>query len=123
MIKLLQRTRRPDITFCRNGRISITARVVRLLSLQPGDSINIAFHLGECYLLVSRHTGTVGRHIAQCYPTKKGSRNYCANSVLLARLMLDNCKISEHRASFMVGKEEMRDGDVCVPIIFKNPLL
>ena len=44
MIKLLQRTRRPDITFCRNGRISITARVVRLLSLQPGDSINIAFH-------------------------------------------------------------------------------
>ena len=123
MIKLLQRTRRPDITFCRNGRIYLTARVVRLLSLQPSDSINIAFHYGECYLLVSRHAGTVGRHIAQCYPTKKGSRNYCANSVLLARLMLDNCKVQGERASFMVGKEKTMDGDVCVPIIFKNPFL
>lgn len=123
MIKLLERTRRPDITFCRNGRISITARVVRLLSLQPGDSINIAFHLGECYLLAARHDNAIGRHIAQCYPTKKGSRNYCANSVMLARLMLDNCNIKEQRASFMVGKQETRDGDVCVPIIFKNPFL
>ena len=122
MIKLLQRTRRPDITFCRNGRISITARVVRLLSLQPGDSINIAFHLGGCYLLASRHENAIGRHIAQCYPTKKGSRNYCANSVMLARLMLDNCKISQQRASFMVGKEEMRNGEVYLPIIYKMPL-
>ena len=122
MIKLLQRTRRPDITFCRNGRISITARVVRLLSLQPGDSINIAFHLGECYLLASRHANSVGRHIAQCYPTKKDSHNYCANSVCLARLMLDNCGIHDQRASFMVGEETTHDGDVCLPIIFKNPL-
>ena len=82
MIKLLERTRRPDITFFRNGRISITARVVRLLSLQPGDSINVAFHLGECYLLAVRHQNAIGRHVAQCHPTKKGSKNYCASSVL-----------------------------------------
>lgn len=122
MIKLLERTRRPDITFCRNGRISITARVVRMLSLQPGDSINIAFHLGECYLLPVRHAGTPGRHHAQCYPTKKGSRNYCANSVMLARLMLDNCGIKEQRASFMIGQAEKRDGETVLPIIFKHPL-
>lgn len=122
MIKLLERTRRPDITFSRNGRISITARVVRLLSLQPGDSINVAFHLGECYLLAVRHQNAIGRHVAQCHPTKKGSRNYCANSVMLARLMLDNCKISQQRASFMVGKEEMRNGKVYLPIIYKMPL-
>lgn len=123
MIKLLERTRRPDITFCRNGRISITARVVRMLSLQPGDSINIAFHLGECYLLPVRHAGTPGRHHAQCYPTKQGSQNFCANSALLARLMLDNCQVSAQRAAFMVGKEQTRDGDVCVPIIFKSPFI
>lgn len=122
MIKLLERTRCPDITFCRNGRIFITARVVRLLSLRPGDSINIAFHLGECYLLAARHDNAIGRHIAQCYPTKKGSRNYCANSVMLCRLMLDNCRIREQRASFMVGKEEMRNGEVYLPIIYKMPL-
>lgn len=122
MIKLLERTRRPDITFSRNGRISITARVVRLLSLKPGDSINVAFHLGECYLIASRHNENAGRHIAQCYPTKKGSRNYCANSVTLCRLILDNCKVKEQRASFMVGKEETRDGDIYLPIIYKMPL-
>lgn len=122
MIKLLERTRRPDITFCRNGRISITARVVRILSLRPGDSINVAFHLGECYLLAFRHGNAIGRHVAQCYPTKKGSRNYCANSVTLCRLMLDKCKAQGERASFMVGKEEMRNGEVFLPIIYKMPL-
>ncbi len=122
MIKLLQRTRRPDITFCRNGRIFLTARVVRLLSLRPGDSINIAFHLGECYLLAARHDGAVGRHAARCHPTKKGSRNYCANSVTLARLMLDRCGVNAERASFMAGKEERRNGELCLPVIFKMPL-
>ena len=53
MIKLLERTRRPDITFSRNGRISITARVVRLLSLQPGDSINVASTLASATCLLS----------------------------------------------------------------------
>ncbi len=122
MIKLLERTRRPDITFCRNGRISITARVVRLLSLKPGDSINIAFHLGECYLMALRNENALGRHVAQCYPTKKGSRNYCANSVTLCRLMLDNCQIHAQRASFMVGKEEQWGSEVYLPIIYKMPL-
>ncbi len=115
MITLLERTRRPDITFCLGGRISITARVARILALQPGDSINVAFHLGECYLFATRHNNAVGRHIAQCYPTKKGSRNYCANSV-----MLDNCHLHHYRASFMVGKEEMRNGEVYLPIIYKT---
>ena len=122
MIKLLERTRRPDITFCRNGRISITARVVRILSLRPGDSINVAFHLGECYLLAFRHGNAIGRHVAQCYPTKKGSRNYCANSVTLCRLMLDACKVEGERASFMVGKEETHNDEIVLPIIYKMPL-
>ena len=122
MIKLLERTRRPDITFARNGRIFITAKVVRQLSLQPGDSINIAFHLGECYLLATRHENATGRHIAQCYPTKKGSRNFCANSVDLSRLMLDHCNIRAQRASFIVGKCETIDGEVYLPIIYKMPL-
>ena len=123
MNTLLERTRRPDITFSRNGRISITARVVRLLSLQPGDSINIAFHLGECYLIALRHPSAVGRHIAQCHPTKKGSRNFCANSVVLARLMLDKCQLPQQRASFLVGTPTTRDGNTIIPIIFKNPIL
>lgn len=122
MKKLLQRTRRPDISFCRNGRISLSARVVKVLSLQPGDSINVAFHLGECYLLASHNDNAAGRRIATCYPTKKGSRNFCANSVTLARLMLDKCNVPGLRASFLVGKGESIDGEVCLPIIYKMPL-
>lgn len=120
MIKLLQRTRRPDITFCRNGRISITARVVHTLAIRPGDSVNVAFHLGECYLLVSHNT--VGRHVAQCYPSKNGSHNFCANSVTLCRLMLDKCQVQGSRASFMVGKPETEDGETRLPIIYRHPL-
>lgn len=123
MIKLLELTRRPDITFRRDGRISITARVVRLLSLQPGDSINIAFHQGECYLLPERHPNAVGRHIAQCHRTKKGSNNYSASSAQLARLMLDKCGVKANRASFAVGLPEKINQEIAVPIIYKDPLL
>ena len=122
MITLLQRTRRPDITFCRNGRISITARVVRALNIQPGDSINVAFHHDECYLLVCHHDNNTGRHIATCYPSKKGSHNFCANSATLCRLMFYNCRIQGTRAAFMVGKEVTVLGELCMPIIYKNPL-
>lgn len=47
MIKLLEHTRRPDISFYRNGTIRIAARVSRMLSLSPGDVINIAVTEGE----------------------------------------------------------------------------
>lgn len=122
MLKLLEQTRRPDITFSRNGRISITARIARILSLSPGDCINIAFHQGECYLFASRTDHSIGRHIAKCYPTKKGFNNYCANSVTLCRLMLDRCGVSNQQASFMVGREEKKEGEVYLPIIYKKPL-
>lgn len=122
MMKLLQRTRRPDITFCRNGRISVTARVVKALSIRPGDSLNVAFHQGECLLLAQHHDNSVGRHVASCYPTKKGSHNYCANSVKLCRLMLDNCHIQALRASFMVGEPVMHDDELFLPIIYQNPI-
>ena len=41
--KLLVHTRRPDITFCRNGIIRITATLARALSLLPGDIIKNGF--------------------------------------------------------------------------------
>lgn len=122
MMQLLQRTRRPDITFSRNGRISITARVVHALAIHPGDSVNVAFHDGECYLLAVHHGSSQGRHIAACYPTKKGSHNFCANSVTLCRLLLDGSGISAQRASFLVGAPQNVGGQLCLPIIYKHPL-
>lgn len=122
MIKLLVNTRRPDITFSRNGRIHITARVARMLSLQPGDNINIAHDHGEYLLFATHRDNTIGRHVAQCWPTKKGSRNFCANSVTLCRLLLSESNISADKAAFMVGEPICKEGNIFAPIITKLPL-
>lgn len=122
MIKLLEHTRRPDISFCRNGRILITARVARILSLRPGDTINVAFIDREYLLYAVHHDNAIGRHVAQCYPTKKHSRNYCANSVELCRAMLSIAKVSTDRVSLMAGEPFTKDETVYLPIITQCPL-
>lgn len=122
MIKLLEHTRRPDITFSRNGTIRITANVARALSLRPGDSINIAVSNGEFLLYATHFTNNIGRHEAQCHPTKKGSNNYCANSVRLCRALLDAVGVSAGRVSYMTGVAINMNGITYVPIITLNPL-
>ena len=122
MIKLLENTRRPDITFCRNGTIRITANVARALSLRPGDSINIAVSNGE-YLLYAIHpSNKIGRHEARCYPTKKGGYNYGAKSVRLCRTFLDKLGFSGESASYMVGEAIEISNTIYVPIITLRPL-
>lgn len=123
MINLLEHTRRPDITFCRNGRILITARVARILSLRPGDTINIARdNNGEFLLFATHYENAIGHHVAQCYPTKKGSRNFCANSVSLCRSIFQASNVSGQRAAFMAGEPVVRNYSTYVPIITRRPL-
>lgn len=123
MIKLLEHTRRPDISFSRKrGTIRITAKVARVLALRPGDSINIAVSNGE-YLLHAVHlVNNFGRHEAQCYPTKKGSHNYCANSVRLCRSLLDSVGIKADKVAYMVGEAFKRGDIIYAPIITHRPL-
>lgn len=120
MQRLLENTRRHDITFHRNGFIRITARVVRLLQIQPGDCINIAVTDGEYLLFASRHS--VGRHEAQCYPSKKGSGNFCANSVRLCRNLFSSVGITRNKVSFMAGEKIERSGTTYLPIITQLPI-
>lgn len=122
MNKLLEHTRRPDITFCRNGRIFITARVARILSLHPGDTINIIHDKGEYLLFANRHDYLIGRHIARSYPTKKKSNNYCANSVALCKAILSAVNSTADKVSFMVGEHIIQDEKVYVPIITRHPI-
>lgn len=123
MKKLLEHNRRPDISFSRKrGTIRITARVARVLALRPGDVINIAVSNGE-YLLYALHIANgIGRHEAQCYPTKKGSGNYCANSVRLCRSLLDSVGSSAEKVAFMVGQSFESDNITYIPIITLHPL-
>ena len=120
MRSLLQNTRKPDITFYRDGRILITARIARILEIKPGDAINIALDDKE-YLLYAKHNLN-GRHEAQCYPTKKGSNNLCANSIKLSRALLDKCNILALKASFMVGEVIIIQEQKFCPIIIGKPL-
>lgn len=103
MTLLGKTTRRPDISFFRNGRIDITARLAKDIGLQPGDVIDIAID-GDEYLLHIRHKAqdVIGRHEAQCFPTNKWPKrthNLRAHSKRLAEAVLhitgtDNARLN-----------------------------
>ena len=123
MIKLLEHTRRPDISFYKKGIIRISARVGRMLSLSPGDAINIAVCDGEYLLYAGSHHDLNYRYEAQCYRSKRdGGETYCANSELLCRKLMNYVGIKTERVSYMAGDVIERNGVNYVPIIIRNPL-
>lgn len=123
MIKLLEHTRRPDVSFSRCGTIRIAANVARMLSLRPGDVLNICLDAGEYLLCATRFDDPVGRWQAQCKPTNKGGWNYIAYSASLCRAFLICLGLNAtEKVSFAVGKPFERNGIVYVPIITKSPL-
>lgn len=76
MQSLLNNTRRPDITFYRNGRIDVSARIAKILGVHDGDVLNIAIQGSEYFLYVQHKADRiVGRHEAQCYPSNRLGRN------------------------------------------------
>lgn len=121
MTQLITTTRRSDITFCRDGRIYITAAVAAALKLRPGDSINIFADNGEYYIFAVPNTDN-GRHHAKVYATKRGGRNFRAISVKLSRRLLDSCGITAQRAAFATGNAICLFGRTYIPIITKHPL-
>ena len=120
MIRLLENTRKPDITFNRNGQIRITARIARILSISTGDVLNISIDNGEYLLYIKKNL--IGRHEAQCYPSNRRGHNFVANSAKLSRSLLDSCNIKSDRASFMIGEPIIKDEAVYCPIITQKPL-
>lgn len=102
------RTRRPDITFYRNGRIDITARITKILGLRAGDVIDIAYDSGEFYLYRLRKADdVVGRHEAQCCSSHKGrlhpSRNLRAYSKRICDAILKVAR-AEDMARVIAGE-------------------
>ena len=124
MEKLLLQTRRPDITFQRNGLIRIAAHVVRTLSISPGDTLNIEAIGNEYLLYAVHHDPAIGCHQARCYSTKGRSNNMCAYSVKLSRAFLDILSIPDDRASFAVGQPiTTSDGIIKLPIITRQQII
>lgn len=80
MQSLIGNNRRADISFFPNGRIDISARLSRLLSLQSGDTIDIKFDGYEYYIYVRNRSPLGGRFEAQCFPSNKKGRHFRAYS-------------------------------------------
>lgn len=91
---LLGNTRKPDVSFFKNGRIDITSRVARALDLADGDVVDVVRCGSEMYLYVRwRSEDIAGKHTAQCHLTKSGKdcHNFRAFSVKLCRAILRCC--------------------------------
>lgn len=110
MVSLLGNTRRPDISFYRDGRIDITSRVARSLELCDGDVIDVMKHKSEFYLYVRyRNYEILGKHEAQCHSTKRHSNHFRAHSVRLCSAILRECDTS-HAALLPAGETVILDG-------------
>ena len=128
MESLLKTTRRPDIAFYRNGRIDISASVVKALGLQRGDSIDVTTD-GYEYLLYVSHRAGNGRFEAQCLPTniKKSTNSFRAHSVRLCRAVRGavpvGCSVGEilRLPTGTAYHSKMLD-QMVVPLITHNPL-
>lgn len=75
MSPLIPTSRRPDVTFCPDGRIDITARIAKALALKSGDVVNVAIANGELLLYVqTRADKSIGNHEGTVRPTKNGKQ-------------------------------------------------
>ncbi len=123
MMYLLGTTRRADITLYANGRIDLTARVVKMLSLRDGDIIDVACD-GREYLLFKKMDAVMafGNHEARVRPSKRGvksSHNMRAYSKRLCMAML-RLAGKEDRLCVPVGKPvHLPNGKVALPIIYQ----
>lgn len=71
-------SRRVDITLSRNGRISLSSHVSKVLDLSVNAVVDVAIDTeeGEYYLFRRLSANdTVGRHEGMCYATSKKSPN------------------------------------------------
>lgn len=128
MESLLKTTRRPDIAFYRNGRIDISANVVKALDIQRGDSIDVTTD-GYEYLLYVSHRAGVGRFEAQCLPTnvKKSTNSFRAHSIRLCRAVRGAIPVGRAIGDILrlpTGKAYHSKTLDCtvVPLITLNPL-
>ena len=120
---LLKKSRKADISFHKNGKIDITARVARLLSIQNGDVIDVGVEKSECFLYV-RHRGQncMGRHEAQCSPTKRNSYNFRAYSVKLCRAMMNFTECSDKTLHLACGEKIEKGNQNYLTLIVRNKL-
>ena len=125
MTSLLGRSRKPDLTVHRHGKIDITARTAKTLGLRKGDVVDIVEDGGEYYLTVRhRAEDTVGRHEGVVSPTNPRClrhHNFRCYSRKLAKAVMEICG-ADGRDSLrlMTGEEVEIDGRKAVCVIMRS---
>ena len=123
MKSILGNTRKADITFYSSGRIDITARVAKILSLNHGDVIDIIIGHTEWYLYVKHRAPTVGRHGATVYRSNSKGNNFRTYSKKTCSYILYECE-AEDQVKLWVGvPTELPAYGIAVPIITKYIIL
>ncbi len=116
-------SRRHDISFHASGRIDISARIARKLSLAPGDVIDVVEDCGsELYLTVKLRAGSyVGRHNGMVWSTAKGKGTFrtCCKPITKAVLAVAGFNNS---LRCPCGLELERDNNKYITIIYRNHL-
>lgn len=125
MESLLGNSRKPDISFFRDGHIDITARVAKSLSLSDGDIIDILRDGREFYLYVkTRSSDVVGQHTGRCRPTRPNSyRNFRINCKKLADAILAECNETEVVRLAAGESIEIPNIGVVIPLITRIKLI
>lgn len=130
MTSLLGNTRKADVSFYRNGRIDITARVVKALGIEKGDVIDVVTDCDE-YLLYVVHKGkdVSGAHEAQCYPSNiRRTHNYRCHSKRLCEAIMAAVRTplrrTEETVRLAAGEayESKWLGKVVIPLITRMTL-
>ena len=94
MHTILQHSRKQEITFYASGRIDISSRIVRILSLRAGDSVNLIEDDDGNLLLFRCHDADDShgiRHKATLYQSSVNARSLRCNSVDLTSHVLSRC--------------------------------
>jgi hypothetical protein len=120
MESILGNTRKPDLSFFRDGHIDITARVAKGINIEEGDIIDILKDNRELYLYVkTKNKDVVGLHTGRCRSTKHkmGCRNFRVNSKRLCDAIFERCGNPE-RVQLAAGESfEMPNVGFVVPLI------
>lgn len=121
MHSILGNTRKADITFHSSGRISISSRVTKLLSLTSGDVIDIIQGDVETYLYV-KHRSPLGRHEGMVFFSNKKGHHLVCHSIKLSRYILQ-VSGSPDKVRLCCGSPvDLQPYGISIPIIIKNKL-
>lgn len=122
MKSVLHNSRKHDISFHPSGKIDISARVARSLSLAPGDVIDIAHESGELYLCVRLRSGSyVGRHEGRVWATAHGKGTFRTWSKAMTTAVLNAAGVSA-ALRCPCGMEFERDNKKYITIIYRSSL-